>query len=42
MRKLGKTEYFYWLYDQIECANFLISASLKKFDSSVSIEKPLK
>ncbi len=42
MRKIGKTEYFYWLYDQIECTNFVLSASLLKLDLCLSVERPLE
>lgn len=42
MRKLGKTEYFYWLYDQIECTNFVISASLLELNLCLSVERPVE
>ena len=37
-RKLGKTEYFYWLYNKIECTNFVLATTLKSKTTAICLE----
>jgi NRPS condensation-like uncharacterized protein len=41
-RRLGKTEYFYWLYDKIDCTNFVLATTLTGKGAGICVEQHLE